>query len=190
MWNPDVLLGCWWMSSAVYDTAVGLPTLSTDRETTPQGKTFCSFFLSSLHPASSLSRSFSPSTYSHFCTLFQVSPLIPSSSSPPLAESFCHSYRFVCTGRQGFSDQWQVVRGHVGAGSRKSTSMPTLTLALPYSHTLLHTHIHSHVQPAWWTSHVKCQLTNYSKESLEFKKSNAHICQAKHYINLVIVLNE
>ena len=58
-------------------------------------------------------------------------------------------------------DQWQVVRGHVGAGSRKSAPIPTLTLALLLLSFSLHTHTCGvFLQPAWRTSQVKCQLTN------------------------------
>lgn len=197
MRNPDVLLGCPWMSSAVYDTVV-VSASSADREMMPQGKTFCSLssFLSlclslsfsAIIPfcwsASPLSLSF---TLLHLLTLLHplachTSHLFCSRRSVLSSLTFfftrlplfcfylyCsprHSYHIICSERQGWSDQWQVVQGHVGVGSRTSAPIPALTLKLPlflfstHSHTHKHTHTHTYTHAASLMGLVKCQQKN------------------------------
>lgn len=140
MWNPDVLFGCWWTFSAVHDTVVGLSTLSADRETTPQGKTFCSFSLPSLDPPPSLSLSvsscplthtFAPSSTSHLSYLHPYLLLFSPCLCPSYHSGLLLEMRLsLVTGSQRAWRSWL----------QKVCPIPTLTSVLPH----LHTHPHAH----------------------------------------------
>lgn len=173
MRNPDVLLGCRWMSSAVHDTAAGF-SAQTEKQRLGAKRPAPSPCHPSIH-LSSLSLSFSPLTLTHRFTPSFV-PLLLHPYLPPL--SLCLLPLLSCRllwEMRLLSPVTQVIRGHVGAGSRKSAPYPVGHWFSPFhAHTLF-----SNSQSAWRTIHVKCQITNYTRESSGFKGSNALLISVK-----------
>lgn len=97
MRNPDVLLGCQWMSSAVHDTAAGF-SAQTGKQRLRARLSDPSPCRPSIH-LSALSPSFIPLHF-YFYTFFCASS--PPSLSPT---SFPVCYHVVCSGRRSCSQQ-------------------------------------------------------------------------------------
>lgn len=158
MRNPDVLLGCRWMSSAVHDTAAGF-SAQTEKQRLGARRSAPSPCHLSIHlypPPST----FVPLLLHPYLLLSVFAPLILWSAQGDEVALTSH------TGNQGAC----------GSRLQKVCPIPSLTLVLPFSCT--HTHTHN-LQSAWWTIHVKCQITDYTRESLGFKESNALLISVK-----------